>query len=162
MSHKSDISNDVSLLRAIIATMCEKELMLDTSYRQRLTSLFRSIDVERVTTEAKPYNNMAKLLISFINEYPQALEKDFDPMIILRGIKNNENKHIVEYFSGRLTENEKTPAPVLDRINSAINKDLHYNEILDDLYNIVFVYEYTDERIKEKSKLSFFIESNKL
>ena len=76
MSHKSDISNDVSLLRAIIATMCEKELMLDTSYRQRLTSLFRSIDVERVTTEAKPYNNMAKLLISFINEYPQALEKD--------------------------------------------------------------------------------------
>lgn len=150
MSHKSDISNDVSLLRAIIATMCEKELMLDTSYRQRLTSLFRSIDVERVTTEAKPYNNMAKLLISFINEYPQALEKDFDPMIILRGIKNNENKHIVEYFSGRLTENEKTPAPVLDRINSAINKDLHYNEILDELSEIDSIRDLVNDELGSK------------
>lgn len=37
-------------------------------------------------------------------------------------------------------------------------KTKNYNEILDDLYNIVFVYEYTDERIKEKSKLSKWLQ----
>lgn len=136
MSHKSEISNDVSLLRAIIATMCEKELMLDTAYRQKLTSLFRGIDTERVSTEAKPWNNVAKLLISFINEYPQVMENDFDPMVLLKGIKNDENKHIIEYYSGRLNENERTPVPVLDRINSALNKDLHFNAVLDDLSEI--------------------------
>lgn len=136
MSNKSEISNDVSLLRAIIATMCEKELMLDLAYRQKLTSLFRSIDLERVSAEAKPWNSVAKLLINFINEYPQVLEKEFDPMVLLRGVKNNENKHIIEYFSGRLNEKDRTPAPVLDRINSSLNKDLHYNAVLSDLDEI--------------------------
>ena len=112
MSNKSEISNDVSLLRAIIATMCEKELMLDLAYRQKLTSLFRSIDLERVSAEAKPWNSVAKLLINFINEYPQVLEKEFDPMVLLRGVKNNDNKHIIEYFSGRLNEKDRTPAPL--------------------------------------------------
>ena len=136
MSHKSEISNDISLLRAIIATTCEKELMLDLAYRQKLTSLFRSIDTERVSSEAKPWNNLAKLLINFINEYPQVLEKDFDPMVLLKGVKNTENAHIIEYFSGKLNERERTPVPVLDRINSALNKDLHFNAVLDDLDEI--------------------------
>ncbi|KLE02189.1 DUF262 domain-containing protein [Aliarcobacter butzleri] len=37
-------------------------------------------------------------------------------------------------------------------------KTKDYNEILDDLYNIVFVYEYIDEKIKEKSKLSKWLQ----
>lgn len=34
----------------------------------------------------------------------------------------------------------------------------NYNDILDDLYNIVFVYEYIDEKIKEKSEISKWLQ----
>ena len=150
MMKKSEISNDIPLLRAIIATMCEKELMLDSAYRQKLTALFRGIDIDRVSSEARPWNELAKLLISFINEYPQVLEKDFNPVVILKGIKNDRNKEIVEYFSGRIDEKERTPAPVLDRINSALNKDLHYNSVLDELSEIDALRDLVNEELGSK------------